>query len=34
MTDQQILIDALEKAGVIVAEHIEPGGIQSRPSTA
>jgi hypothetical protein len=25
MTDQQILIDALEKAGAIIAGHIEPG---------
>jgi hypothetical protein len=24
VTDQRILIDALEKAGVIIAEHIEP----------
>ena len=25
MTDQQILIEAIEKAGVIIAVHIEPG---------
>jgi hypothetical protein len=25
MTDQQILIAALEKAGAIIGEHIEPG---------
>jgi hypothetical protein len=25
MTDQQILIEAIEKAGVVIAEHIEPG---------
>jgi hypothetical protein len=25
MTDQQILMDAIEKAGVIFAKHIEPG---------
>jgi hypothetical protein len=25
MTDQQILIDAIETAGVIIGEHIEPG---------
>jgi hypothetical protein len=25
MTDQQILIEALAKAGMIIAEHIEPG---------
>jgi hypothetical protein len=25
MTDQQILIEAIEKAGVIIAEYIEPG---------
>jgi hypothetical protein len=24
MTDQQILIDAIEKAGVVIAEHIDP----------
>ena len=26
MTDQQILIEAIERAGVIIAECIEPGG--------
>jgi hypothetical protein len=25
MSDQQILIDAIEKSGTIIAEHIEPG---------
>jgi hypothetical protein len=25
MTDQQILIEAIEKAGVVIVEHIEPG---------
>jgi hypothetical protein len=25
MTDQKILIDVIERAGVIIAEHIEPG---------
>jgi hypothetical protein len=26
MTDQQILIEAVEKAGAVIAESIEPGG--------
>jgi hypothetical protein len=25
MTDQQILIQAIERAGVVIADHIEPG---------
>jgi hypothetical protein len=25
MTDQQILVDAIERAGTIIAEYIEPG---------
>lgn len=33
MTDQQILVDAIERAGVIIAEHIEPGHAQDPEQT-
>jgi hypothetical protein len=33
MTDQQTLIDAVERAGVIIAEHIEPGHAQNPEQT-
>jgi hypothetical protein len=33
MTDQKILIEALERAGVIIAEHISPGHAQDPEQT-
>ena len=33
MTDHQILIDTIEKAGFIVAEHIKPGHAQDPEQT-
>jgi hypothetical protein len=33
MTDQQIITDALEKAGVIISDHIKPGHARDAEQT-
>jgi hypothetical protein len=33
MTDQQILIDAIERAGVVIADHIDPSRISDPDQT-
>jgi hypothetical protein len=33
MTDQQILIDAIERAGAVIAEHLEPGRARDAEQT-
>jgi hypothetical protein len=33
MTDQQILIEAIERAGVVIAEHIDPRITSDREET-